>query len=71
MSKAQKIRYGLIVGALIMIASNASSINYSDLSWIANKGSYPGIISMLFLILSMVISIRHVNNRENSIFNKK
>jgi len=71
MSKAQKIRYGLIVGTVIMIATNASSINYSDLTWGANKGSYPSIISMLFLILSMVISIYHVNNRDNSIFSKK
>ena len=61
----------LIVGAIIMIASDVCSINYSDFSWAANKGSYLGIIGMLFLILSMVITIRHVNNRDNSIFNKK
>ncbi len=34
-------------------------VDYSDLSWTENAGSYLGIVSMLLLIVSMVLSNQH------------
>ncbi|WP_430811689.1 MULTISPECIES: hypothetical protein [unclassified Carboxylicivirga] len=54
-----KYRNILIIIALALIAVNVAFIDYGDLSWSVNKGSYLGIVSMVLLIISMVLSNRH------------
>tara|TARA_R110001583_G_scaffold50022_2_gene156218 strand:- start:9166 stop:9354 length:189 start_codon:yes stop_codon:yes gene_type:complete len=52
----RKLRFGLIVCASIIIIGQLSLTDYSDLSWSNNLGRYLGIIAMLGLILSMILS---------------
>lgn len=54
-----KIRKGVIVFALIVIAAHFILIDYSELSWKENSVSYLGIIVMIFIIISMIFSNRH------------
>lgn len=51
-------RWGLIVFACIVIVGQLSILNYDDLSWSANSGSYLGILSMLCVIAAMYFSNR-------------
>ncbi len=55
----RKFRIGLIISAVITIIIQLGVVEYSDLSWSVNAGSYWGIISMILLIVSMVYSNRY------------
>ena len=55
----RKLRIGLMIFAVIIIAGQMTVVDYVDLSWSKNAGSYLGIISMILLILSMIYSIRY------------
>ena len=55
----RKFRIGLIITAVVLILVQLGVIEYSDLSWSVNSGSYWGIISMIFLIISMILSNRY------------
>ncbi|TRX66124.1 hypothetical protein [Carboxylicivirga sp. M1479] len=59
-----KFRIGLIISAFVIIAGHFVFIDYTDLSWSKNAGSYWGILSMILLIVSMLISIRHAKKKE-------
>ena len=48
-----------MIFAVIIIAGQMTVVDYVDLSWSKNAGSYLGIISMILLILSMIYSIRY------------
>jgi hypothetical protein len=52
----RKLRFGLIVFAITMIIIQLSITDYSDLSWSNNSSKYLGIIVMLGIILSMILS---------------
>ncbi len=54
----QKFRYSLIVFAIVIITAHLFLIDYNNLSWSTNAGSYLGIVSMISLIAAMVLSIR-------------
>lgn len=49
----------LIVGYLFLI-------DYSNPAWKINKGSYVGIVAMLFAILAMFLSNRHEKRKDRS-----
>ena len=55
----KKLRFGLIGFAVIIIIGQLLVMDYGDLSWGENAGSYLGIFSMLFLIASMIYSNRY------------
>ena len=55
----RKFRIGLIISAVVMILVQLGVVEYSDLSWSVNAGSYWGIISMILLIISMIYSNRY------------
>jgi len=55
----RKFRIGLIISAVIMVVVQLGVVEYSDLSWSVNAGSYLGILSMILLILSMIFSNRY------------
>ena len=55
----RKFRIGLIISAVVMIVVQFGVVEYSDLSWSVNAGSYLGIISMTLLIISMIYSNRY------------
>ncbi|MDY6801937.1 MAG: hypothetical protein SVU94_12055 [Bacteroidota bacterium] len=52
----RKFRIVLIIFAVIVIIGHLTFVEYSDLSWSENKGSYLGIISMILLIIGMIYS---------------
>ncbi len=48
----------ILVGAIILIAINIYNINFKNLSWKENRTFYLGIISMMFVILSVILTIK-------------
>lgn len=52
----RKFRIVLIIFAVIIIIGHLTFVEYSDLSWPENKGSYLGIISMILVIIGMIYS---------------
>ena len=50
------IRIVLIVLAVAIIIGQLIVIDFSDLTWETNAGSYLSIISMILLIIAMAIS---------------
>ena len=61
----KKFRLWLIAFAVLMIIGQLIWTDYHDLSWSNNAGSYLGIISMIFIIISMILSNRHESKQEN------
>jgi len=55
----RKLRIGLIIFACMVITSLLTFIEYTDLSWSENNGSYLGVLSMILLIVSMIYSNRY------------
>ena len=55
----KKFRIGIIIFAFIIIIGQLTVVEYTDLSWSENAGSYLGIISMILLIISMIYSNRY------------
>jgi hypothetical protein len=55
----KKFRFGLIAFAVIIIIGQLLVIDYDDLSWTNNAGSYLGLFSMVLLIISMLFSNRY------------
>lgn len=53
----QKFRLWLTVFAVVMIIGQLILTDYHDLSWSNNSGSYIGILSMVCLIISMLLSL--------------
>lgn len=55
-----KVRFGLIILALILIIGEfIFVIDYHKSDWSNNIGPYLSIFSMVLLIISMIISIKH------------
>lgn len=54
----KKLRVILFALAAIIITGQLFLIDYSNLSWSSNAGSYLSILSMLFLGISLVMSTR-------------
>jgi hypothetical protein len=52
----RKFRTIIAVFAVILIIYTLTEIDYKDLSWHMNKGSYLGIISMTFTLIAMILT---------------
>jgi len=63
----KKFRIGLVVFAIIIIIGQLTIMDYINLSWSNNGGSYLGIISMICLIISMVLSNRYEKKESKDI----
>lgn len=50
-------KFILIGVAIVLIIGNISVTDFGDLSWSNNSGSYLGILAMLLLVVSVVISL--------------
>lgn len=50
-------KFILIGVAVVLIIGHISVTDFRDLSWSNNSGSYLGIIAMLLLVLSIVITL--------------
>ena len=58
----KKYRSGLIALSVILIIVQLTIVDYDDLSWSNNSGSYLGVFSMALLILAMIASNRAEKN---------
>jgi len=54
----KKFRLGIIAFAVVLIIIQLTIVDFNDLSWSNNSGSYLGLFSMVFLILAMIASNR-------------
>ncbi len=59
-----KFRLILALFALSLIIIHLITLDYSDLSWQNNSGSYLGITSMSLIAFGMFSEIRRVNKQE-------
>lgn len=50
-------KFILIGVAVVLIIGHISVTDFEDLSWSNNSGSYLGIIAMLLLVISIVITL--------------
>jgi hypothetical protein len=50
-------KFILIGVAVLLIIGHVSETDFGDLSWSNNSGSYLGIIAMVLLVISVVISL--------------
>ena len=50
-------KFILIGVAVLLIIGHISVTDFGDLSWSNNSGSYLGIIAMVLLVVSVVISL--------------
>lgn len=55
----QKLRIGLLVFAVAVIILQLIIIDYHDLSWAKNTGSYLTILAMIFVILGLTLSVKY------------
>ena len=53
-----KFRIGSIVFASIIIIAHLILTDYGDLSWSNNSGNYLGIVAMICVLISMILSKR-------------
>ena len=64
-----KIRIGILILTIIVICGEFIFVlDFNDLSWSKNAGSYLTIISGILLIVSMIISMKY--DKRKSIKNK-
>ena len=63
----KKFRIGLIIGAIIIIIAELTIIDYSNLIWSKNLGPYLVIIGMIYLIISMIFSIKYDKKQHEKI----
>lgn len=59
----KKFGVALIILAIIIIAARLAIMDYSNLSWSRNSGSYLGIIAMLFIIGAGVRSFSYAKKQ--------
>jgi len=62
----RKLSIGFIIAATIVILGELAIIDYSNLTWVKNRGSYLVIIGMIFTITALILSIRHENNKKQN-----
>lgn len=55
-------RKWLVVLSVVMIIAQAFLFDFNDFSFTTNASNYLGIISMVFVILSVILSQKHENN---------
>ena len=58
-------KFILIGVAVVLIIGHISVTDFGDLSWSNNSGSYLGIIAMVLLVVSIVISLLEKRKNKN------
>jgi predicted ferric reductase len=61
----KKFQTSLLIAAAVILIADLFLIDYNDLSWSKNGGQYLGIISMILIMISMIISIKKRKERED------
>lgn len=66
-----KIRVGLLVFTIVIITAVLTIIDYGNLTWSKNSGSYLVIVGMICTSSSLILSILHekkqqANRKDNS-----
>jgi glucose uptake protein GlcU len=56
-------KFILIGVAVVLIIGHISVTDFEDLSWSNNSGSYLGIIAMILLVISIVITLVEKKNK--------
>ncbi len=59
-----KARWILTVVAVIFFLFNVLILNFKDLSWTENSSSYIGMLSMFFVVGTMIASNKHEKKRQ-------
>jgi len=54
-----KIRIGLIVIAFALIIAELTIIDFNNLTWSKNSGSFSSIVAMILVIISSIMGIRY------------
>jgi hypothetical protein len=67
----KKFRIGLIVVAVIVVIGEFIIIDYSNLTWSNNLGSYLVIIGMICTISSLILSIKHDKKQQANLTDKR
>ncbi|MGC9472110.1 MAG: hypothetical protein ACP5D1_11250 [Bacteroidales bacterium] len=62
----QKVRNTVILLAALVILARLVMMDYGNLGWAENRGSYLGILSMSLVILVMVLVSRHEKRKKQS-----
>ncbi|WP_281615996.1 hypothetical protein [Flammeovirga sp. SubArs3] len=63
----KKGRIVTIILAITVIIGQLTVVDYSNLSWENNMGSFLGILSMILLILSTFFSIYKTQNKQETL----
>jgi len=62
-----KVRYGLIILAIILIIGEFIFVlDYQKLEWSNSIGPFLSVISMILLIISMIISIKYDKKKSSN-----
>ena len=59
-----KLRVGFIIVGVIMIIISLILLDYSDLSWSVNSGTYGVMMTAIVVIIGMVYSMQHDKKKE-------
>ena len=63
----KKIRIGLIVFAVVLIIAELTIIDFSNLTWSKNSGSFAVIIANILLIISSIMGIRYDKKQQENL----
>ena len=66
----KKIRIGLIVFAVVLIIAELTIIDFSNLTWSKNSGSFAVIIANILLIISSIMGIRYDKKQQENLTDK-
>ena len=60
-----QFRIWLIIFAGILIIVHLATIDYSNMSCLQNDGNYVGILTMILIIISMILSNRYERRKRD------
>ena len=63
----KKIRIGLIVFSVAIIIAELTIIDFSNLTWSKNSGSFAVIITNILIIISSIMGIRYDKKQQENL----
>jgi len=63
----KKIRIGLIVFAVVLIIAELTIIDFSNLTWSKNLGSFSVIITNILIIIISIMGIRYDKKQQENL----
>lgn len=66
-----KIRIGLIVFSVAIIIAELTIIDFSNLTWSKNLGSFSVIVAMILVIISSIFQIRQNKKQQANLTDKR